>query len=805
MNRVTALCQDDLTRSMGGMNVSEIRGRLHRYGLSTHGSRQVLRERLCQYMLRNNITIDQSSELRQSLRIDRWSLLNKFGQPFTDEILDNVYIDGEYKLDMFKALYEHSDNRRTFDFDGYSIETERMWKIMTELSDNPIMETELNMGDFTQFLQISRPTHSTFQAVEQMYNYSKQRPTDDNNDPVVNAALYDRFNYHASFILKYNIGYGYDITLYDDNIIRSYIPPSLASMMIDVQRHFGGLNEDIIKHYIISSLAMERDNSNIFEKYEWLADNMFDESMKFKNVIIPDAIDPQSYMEYWTDYVDTYNSLFNYDQDHIDYDHIGHDLETIDRLAQDDYEAMQSYLAQGDEMVVYRQEQQEQQRQQEQQEQQHQQRQQREQTSERFRQAASLTNTATSIVSEQTSHHDACTILRTKMTEFMTRIFDASETYCRKEIHEKICTRGGQVIKSPLISLFQEIDMRYPFSNQITYKIKWGPEIDNRYYFILVSSLAADLDRDVKFSLDSQSGDVAIDAGGVSRAVYSKAGSYIKSIMKKENGVYYFQKGMPKNSIKHIANCIAVAMRNGYVLGVPFSYGILYAIKNRSNFLGTSYRPNVPLHQLVALYRMDDANQLMTLVRAIVNEESIDTSVEYYEDNIHFLPKTQTGEPISITMETRLEWLKRALFHKLFSKYVDKLLYYIDLESDSLDMDNYIVESPLSDLSKVLGAQITKESIKNLVITGETELLHHMNRYISEASVERLEQLLDFATGSHDPHTSINLDRSQSAETLPVAHTCSNTIEMRPRSSYRNFKRDLEISLDNYAGSFAMI
>jgi hypothetical protein len=319
-----------------------------------------------------------------------------------------------------------------------------------------------------------------------------------------------------------------------------------------------------------------------------------------------------------------------------------------------------------------------------------------------------------------------------------------------------------------------------------------------RYFFEVLTGIPiAFYNYNIIFKL-SDKFQVAVDAGGVSRAVFAKAGEYIASIMeKRENGRYYLPASGPalKTSGMSIANVIRLSFMQGKTLGLPLSYGIIANMRS-----GVMLRPNIPLHLLVFLTQLDSPQELQSYIRYI--EEAALPELAYHPFTVEHMPvltlrAESDGTEAEVRMNEREEWLRRFLYHNLYytNSYDQITEFYSSVGIWDPLMQVSIRTCAMSEIATLLGLDITLERMKEICSTiSDDNLRTYMNRYLDETEAEQWKKILLFATGSPDPTAIINFASVRSG--LPSAATCSNTIKFRKYDDYETFKREFEISLE---------
>ena len=367
--------------------------------------------------------------------------------------------------------------------------------------------------------------------------------------------------------------------------------------------------------------------------------------------------------------------------------------------------------------------------------------------------------------------------------------------------------------------------------------INWGePDI---YYFNLVSTLANNDTSNIDYRFHiRQRLNIGYDAGGVARAVYSKAGAYIRSIMAKDGTRYYFANRMPRGAPAKIIRCILASIEQGMSLGVTFSNGIYYLLtlnelRDEDEFERHLQEMDTAL--LLSLYYLDNPEEAQIVLRAATEHFQYK---QYYQAHERFVPQgMQIGE------EHRVEWLKRALIFKLFdNKPIAEdtsasalasaprgirtgntlrfLAEYLNLQAQGIWSPVLTglmrASNPVMALNRILGLTINKETVTqftrlnyNSDIEPDTVIpviSAHFTKFLNEASDDKLTMFLHFITASNDPVTSITVNIQRQKVNLPTAHTCFKSIDVKPYGpdQYADFLRELTISLDSYGDTFGL-
>jgi len=394
---------------------------------------------------------------------------------------------------------------------------------------------------------------------------------------------------------------------------------------------------------------------------------------------------------------------------------------------------------------------------------------------------------------------DACTFMPASTPdngmEFMIDTIREMEKVCRQHI-ALIDHRPGSPLQGPLVTKFY--NQQYN-PDRVHINMQWMQDdgitlMPLKYFASVISSNFISMS-EIKITLvDSPT----IDAGGVSRSVFSKAGEYIQSICMKEGNRYFFGQRMPKDSYDIIVGCIIASLNKGFSLSAPLSYGILYCI-NRAAVPSIS---DMELPTLMALMARDDPDELQRLITSIGTQQDIELATPYHKYTEAVLPKSD-GEAIDINMDRRYEWLKRILYHNLFGrqkKHLEKFLASPKWAEGITHTEGIITamrNCQLDELAIVLGTVLTKEAMDALVIRRDwpepsMETMQYVRDYIN-ANEDKWTAFLRFITGSADPNLVIKVDRKDNG--LPTSSTCFNRLHLRTYTNYEDFAREMDISL----------
>lgn len=553
--------------------------------------------------------------------------------------------------------------------------------------------------------------------------------------------------------------------------IKAYVFPELAPAMIRLHDRNNGLTPTLIKYYFFHALQLFPIEYAGNARYLgiWLADDIFRRIVQEKNRRLEEGAAyrvPVRNQVYWN----------------------------VARQALTRYIALQRAIAQSGYVgVVEDLSQTVQQWEQKPQQQQQEQEQDYAQTAQQFEVTAAATQGKIDSYGNSGTELDSCTYMPTTAPDhefgFMLDTIYEMEKTCRDMIlQEGACSRDGKRIPGAILALPGDIKHNARLKLKIKWETEAGDLMNPKYYAKLLADRAMRTER-LSFTLDSRV-HVGIDVGGVSRAVFTKAGDYIKSILQKDTaGRYYLKSKMPKDSHKIIAGCISSSIRQGHVLGVPLSYGLLYCIQR-----GAVPLPNdVPLPTLMALYRMDDSEGLRVLIDTIKNQEGLEMVAPYHARTDTVLP-----ESADLTEINRFEWLRRIIYDKLFryKGHLDKLMH-----PDNWHLDNpeVVRSARLEDLSIVLGTALTAEVMANIkFVSHDPKGEEYVRKFLKE-NPKYWEAFLKFATGSINPGKKIYIGMKMSRG-LPVSHTCSANIEIYHYPDYPSFERDMIISLENSEG-----
>ena len=303
--------------------------------------------------------------------------------------------------------------------------------------------------------------------------------------------------------------------------------------------------------------------------------------------------------------------------------------------------------------------------------------------------------------------------------------------------------------------------------------------------------------RQLKFEA-SGSSDQAWDYGGLTRAVFTKAGEYISSVMKRDDTdrLYFPRTRIPKGFGDKLAHVYKLAMLQGAVLGAPLSHGLIYFIQN-----GIISLKDMPLHILMYLYNLDNSEGFLQALGYIGDE-----GFPYMADAEGMVTGYLQGKE-ELILSDRFEWLKRYLYKQM--------LDFFHPDADYLQMAKWTWKPELQvrikacsivEMSEILGYPVTLDAMKLFIGNATYEgtranvaaAKKYLLQYVSEVSLEQMSKLAIFATGSADLHAKLTVHVSTAAGVLPASHTCSNTLDLSTYESYAKFKKLMDLSVSAY-------
>jgi hypothetical protein len=106
----------------------------------------------------------------------------------------------------------------------------------------------------------------------------------------------------------------------------------------------------------------------------------------------------------------------------------------------------------------------------------------------------------------------------------------------------------------------------------------------------------------------------------------------------------------------------------------------------------------------------------------------------------------------------------------------------------------------LGEIAAVIGTLATREGVAEAIrksVCYVPEIMPYILRYIDESPDEQAGKLMVFITGSTSTDVNITIEPGI-AGNLPVAHTCSNKLDIARYSDYESFKAAMDIALSQF-------
>lgn len=397
-------------------------------------------------------------------------------------------------------------------------------------------------------------------------------------------------------------------------------------------------------------------------------------------------------------------------------------------------------------------------------------------------------------------------------TGYLKYPIEEMEIICREQLSRKR--------DNVLLEYFRSKE-RIGQRGQVEIPFQWykgnGDVQDPNYFFKLLVTIP--LTSQKLLFMSTQSAVAALDYGGITRAIFSKAGELINALMKRPNSnrLYFPTKHYPEFG-KMLLHIVKLAMMQGVVLGTPLSYGLIYFMQK-----GPQTLQEMSLPVLMDLYNRDDPDAFTQSLSYIA-----DDYLEHLAEESPVTMPGYLGQLSSITAEDRLEWLRRYLYVQLYGDGTkDKTLmefYKPSLRPWDSELQVRLKVAALSEIAEILGYPITVESMREVLARAKYEfttamarfrsmanhgrpydtdvdlakLKSYIEQYLEEIAVEKPEKMaawMIFATGSTDQMVTIKFIIAQDVGALPTAHTCSNEMHFAPYDNYDKFKHDMDMSL----------
>jgi hypothetical protein len=369
--------------------------------------------------------------------------------------------------------------------------------------------------------------------------------------------------------------------------------------------------------------------------------------------------------------------------------------------------------------------------------------------------------------------------------DYLAHLVEKTEFFCRYQLLKK---------QDPLLSQWFHARERGGEQGVVTVDMVWtkpdGTVNSPKYFFNLISRIPYTEDPlNFRASADS-----AIDYGGVTRAVFTKASLYIKEVMNRDGfNRLYFPTRTPRGFGAKLAHVIKMSLLQGVVLGIPLSYGLLHFIQ-----AGPKTVKEMSLPTLMYLCGQDNHTELMQALNYI-GDDSLEVLVDM-EPKGHF--GHLGGQDVEVTKDDRYEWLKRHLYHLLYRTGKNTALkefYESDVWKPDSRLRFALKAGSLIEMAEVLGESLTLEGMLEIIERAEYEpgvvhLKDYLKRYARAVTVGDLAKLLIFGTGSSDQSVDLKF-KVGSAGKLPVAHTCFNTIDLDQYTDYGKFKQHMDMAL----------
>ena len=357
-----------------------------------------------------------------------------------------------------------------------------------------------------------------------------------------------------------------------------------------------------------------------------------------------------------------------------------------------------------------------------------------------------------------------------------------------------------------------------------------------------------------KFSLLDQP--LVIDAGGVSRTIFSNIAEYFKGLLNinsssKRYMSYFSPHLLDSNKVLlvQLGRFMALTMYTSNIIDLPIApqvFEVIVTLCNNKNMFAQrhgdgwlrwdelSYETiltaieSIPLYKLIYLMSLQDecySNELLNLV-------GMEDAVEYLYDHPQSIEGSESKlykgkqgpilpdlkENLSLIETDKYKWYHSVLLRNLFGlkdKRMPAGMHY--LVASFFDFyvnmrEGYHLTIPLhfNILTKHFNTSTDLKIDEMFEIVDRMQMANIDNeeivrdlfrRYIRESSPERWRQLLMFSTGRVNSADQITI-RSGNIGKLPSAMTCHNSITIDVTVDYNTFATRFNISLDNLEGAF---
>lgn len=372
-------------------------------------------------------------------------------------------------------------------------------------------------------------------------------------------------------------------------------------------------------------------------------------------------------------------------------------------------------------------------------------------------------------IQQAAEYRDQCTF-KDEYPSYMHNIIVKMEIHCRDELalmkYKNLTNRRDEQLERINLTLL--------------------PNQSDHYYFQQLSDFIAARGPDHTFRI-TLADNVAVDFGGVTRDVFTRAGRFITTMMSRPgNDRLYFKERHSAEFGTRVANLVISAVNNKVSLGTLMSYGIIDMMKTVHKNVN-----QISLDRLLFLYDLDNHDELMLAIRYID------------EVNLEDLKDMSVGgliDTVGVTMDNRFHWLKRYVYWKLYGSKSGTPCRALTAFMNRFSLVWRHSIASLREVADLLGSPLTKEGaiamITRCSASEKTKAL--LTRYITEADMDKVMRLLIFITGSVDTNINIGIDEV-TRDVLPVAHTCSKRMELyRDYRDYESFEHAMNTSLASF-------
>ena len=299
----------------------------------------------------------------------------------------------------------------------------------------------------------------------------------------------------------------------------------------------------------------------------------------------------------------------------------------------------------------------------------------------------------------------------------------------------------------------------------------------------------------------------AVDVGGITRAVFTKAGEYLKSqLTLNENGYYSGIEELAPGMGQSMRKIMLLSIINKAPLGVPLSHAWLYAVK-----VGSEGLQKLPLAIVMALQHMDSPAELVAYCN-FIDDESLEELVDN-DFTLNHMPVLLKRAPVGVKKSERLEWLRRFLIYTLLGVKSQEAIDFLTPDQSEPEMLTAMLRTcTIKDLENLMGTNITlahmltvrveaeaNVGISDSVLAQNREFIH---RYITDHP-ENWAKILEHGTASLNVNNIPTFKIFKAHATYPTGHTCFNRIDIKPYTSYDQFAADMDLALSQ-SGTFEL-